>query len=194
MQGSQSANTHAHSCFIGRTRFEETHYDVLSIKNYASYEKIRTSYKTAVLNYHPVKLQNKDQTSGNQTEVGHKFLKIQKAWEVLSSTRSRAIYDSKLRSARNDRGVAEDVGLEDMMVEDGGEVLELYYQCCCGDYFSVDCLELDKMGHKLFKLENKMFFEREDDQKPSSVILPRSTCSLQVRLLIDTDKKIPVNV
>jgi len=34
--------------------------------------------------------------------------------------------------------VAEDLSLQDMMIEDDGEALELFYQCRCGDYFSVD--------------------------------------------------------
>ncbi|KAK4858686.1 hypothetical protein QYF36_020482 [Acer negundo] len=40
----------------------------------------------------------------------------------------------------------EDVSLEDMMIEDNGEVLELVYPCRCADYFSVDSLELGQMG------------------------------------------------
>ncbi|XP_065881122.1 uncharacterized protein [Euphorbia lathyris] len=170
----------------------ETHYDILSVKEDATYEEIRKSYRMAILNYHPDKLQNKDETSGDQIELGDKFLKIQKAWEVLGNSRSRAVYDSDLRSYKNDTEVAEDIHLEDMMIEDG-EVLELYYQCRCGDYFSVDCLELEKMGYKLLKHENKIFFKTEDALS-SSVILPCGTCSLQIRLLIDTDNKISINV
>lgn len=173
---------------------QETHYDILSVKEDASYEEIRTSYRTAVLNYHPDKLQNKDETSGDQIKLGDKFLKIQKAWEVLSDKKLRAVYDSELRSSRNDTGVAEEVDLEDMMIEDRGEVLELYYQCRCGDYFSVDCLELEKMGHRLLKQENMIFFETEEASPSSSVILPCGTCSILIRLLIDTDKKIPIDV
>ncbi|WCJ35397.1 DNAJ heat shock N-terminal domain-containing protein [Euphorbia peplus] len=170
----------------------ETYYDLLLVKQDATYEQIRASYRVAILNSHPDKLQNKDDTFADQIQLGDKFLKIQKAWEVLGNPTSRAAYDSDLRSSRNDLGVAEDVHLGDMMLEDG-EVLELYYQCRCGDYFSVDCLELEKMGYKLLKHESKIFFETEDKQ-PSSVILPCGTCSLQIRLLIDTDNKTPTDV
>ncbi|KAF2314509.1 hypothetical protein GH714_027145 [Hevea brasiliensis] len=139
---------------------EESHYDLLSVKEDASYEEIRTSYRVAILNYHPDKLQNTRQMSHVLNEVQDRFLKIQKAWEILGNSKLRAVYDSELRASRKDRGdgvgvAAEDVNLEDMEIEDGGEVLELFYQCRCGDYFSVDSLELGKMGYTLLRDENK---------------------------------------
>ncbi|KAJ9153363.1 hypothetical protein P3X46_026811 [Hevea brasiliensis] len=137
---------------------EESHYDILSVKEDATYEEIRTSYRVAILNYHPDKLQNTRQMSHVLNEVQDRFLKIQKAWEILGNSKLRAVYDSELRASRKDRGdgvAAEDVSLEDMEIEDGGEVLELFYQCRCGDYFSVDSLELGKMGYTLLRDENK---------------------------------------
>ncbi|KAI9199999.1 hypothetical protein LWI28_001308 [Acer negundo] len=125
---------------------QETHYDILSVREDASYEEIRTSYRSAILNHHPDKLQKISETSDADNEVGDRFLKAQKAWEVLGNARSRAVYDSELRASREDLLAAEDVSLEDMMIEDNGEVLELVYQCRCADYFSVDSLELGKMG------------------------------------------------
>jgi diphthamide biosynthesis protein 4 len=38
-----------------------------------------------------------------------------------------------------------------MTAEDADEALELFYQCRCGDYFSVDLLELLKMGYSLLR-------------------------------------------
>lgn len=85
-----------------------------------------------------------------------RFLKVQKAWEILCNSSSRSFYDNELRSSRKDvlaadiaedlslrkdvlaADVAEDLSLQDMMIEDDGEALELFYQCRCGDYFSVD--------------------------------------------------------
>ncbi|XVF39965.1 hypothetical protein PTKIN_Ptkin01aG0075200 [Pterospermum kingtungense] len=40
----------------------ETHYDILSVKQDASYDEIRTSYQSAILNSHPDKLHS-DQES-----------------------------------------------------------------------------------------------------------------------------------
>ncbi|EEF52433.1 zinc finger protein, putative [Ricinus communis] len=171
---------------------QETHYDILSVKEDASYEEIRTSYRLSLLNHHPDKLQSAHRTSDPQDELGDRFLKVQKAWKVLGDARSRAIYDNELRALRKDTGVAEDVSLEDMMIEDGGEALELFYQCRCGDYFSVDSLELGKMGYILLRDENKISFETTD-VSPASVLLPCGSCSLQVRLLINADMKLQID-
>lgn len=82
--------------------------------------------------------------------------------------------------------VAEDLSLQDMMIEDDGEALELFYQCRCGDYFSVDSLELKNMGYSLLR-EGSGISIMNVDTSPGSVILPCGSCSLKARLLINMD-------
>lgn len=161
----------------------ETHYDILSVREDASYEEIRTSYRSAILNHHPDKLHGSEASEERDDRLGDRFLEVQKAWEVLSNSRSRAIYDSELRASRQDTAAAEDVNLEDMTVEDDGEVVELYYQCRCGDYFSVDSLELSKIGYTILK-NDKMISVQTLNASPASVILSCGSCSLHLRLLI----------
>ncbi|GLU04286.1 hypothetical protein SLE2022_214450 [Rubroshorea leprosula] len=170
---------------LGGNSIQETHYDILSVKEDASYEEIRTSYRSAILNSHPDKL-------NSNNESGDTFLKVQKAWEVLNDPRSRAIYDTELQASRQDATASEDVGLEEMMAENAGEVLELFYPCRCGDYFSVDSSELDKMGYKLLRDDNKISLQTPA-ALPASVILPCGSCSLKVRLLINPDVKVPID-
>ena len=81
---------------------------------------------------------------------------------------------------------AEDVSLEDMMIEDNGEVLELVYPCRCADYFSVDSLELGQMGYTLLKDGNTISIHNPY-ALPASIILPCGSCYLQVSLLINAD-------
>ncbi|PON39592.1 Terminal organelle assembly protein [Parasponia andersonii] len=169
------------SCYI-----QETHYDILSVKEDATHEEIRTCYRFAILNSHPDKLANASETSPSHNGSEERFFKVQKAWEILSNPRSRALYDSELRSSRQDVVTAEDISLEDMMVEDGGDMIELFYQCRCGDYFSVDSLELGKMGYPLLRDGSKISLLR-GDALPASVVLPCGSCSLKVRLLINSD-------
>ncbi|KAK8489377.1 hypothetical protein V6N11_082707 [Hibiscus sabdariffa] len=151
----------------------------------ASYDEIRTSYRTAILNSHPDKL-NSDHNSGES------FLRVQKAWEILSDPSSRAVYDRELRDSRQDLVASEDIGLDDMMIEDAGEVMELYYQCRCGDHFSVDSLELAKIGYTLVR-DGAEIFVRTPDALPASVVLPCGSCSLLVRLMINPDIKVPID-
>lgn len=172
---------------ISKNTTQETHYEILSVKEDASYEEIRTSYRSAILNSHPDKLQKTLENASNANlESGDKFLTIQKAWEVLSNSRSRAVYDSELRAAKRDTLVAEDVSLEDMTVEEDGEVLVLFSQCRCGDYFSIDSLDIEQMGYSLLSDDNKISI-RTPDGSPASVVLPCGSCSLKVRLLINSD-------
>ncbi|KAK3189230.1 hypothetical protein Dsin_028791 [Dipteronia sinensis] len=171
---------------------QETHYVILYVREDASYEEIRTSYRLAILNHHPDKLQKISDTSDADNEAGDRFLKVQKAWEVLGNARSCAVYDSELRASREDVLAAEDVSLEDMMIEDNGEVLELVYPCRCADYFSVDSLELGQIGYTLLKDGNTISIQNPY-ALPASIILPCGSCSLQVSLLVNADINPPID-
>ncbi|KAM7517083.1 hypothetical protein LguiA_006666 [Lonicera macranthoides] len=172
---------------FGNVSSHKTHYGILGVEEDASCEEIRTSYRSAILNSHPDKLQKKAETSNS----GHndRFLEIQRAWEILGSSKSRALYDSELRALRQDDAVtAEEVGLEDLTVEDGGDddVVELLYWCRCGDYFSINSVELGEMGYLVLRDGSKISLKQQGDL-PASVVLPCGSCSLTVRLLINAD-------
>ncbi|OVA00460.1 DnaJ domain [Macleaya cordata] len=170
----------------GKRSIQKTHYDILSVKEDANYEEIRASYRSAVLNSHPDKLQGITEISDLHHESQERFLKVQKAWEILSDSRTRAVYDRELRDSRQETETAEDVSLDEMIVEDVGEVLELFYQCRCGDYFAIDSEDLGEMGYSLGRDENKTLIRRPDSI-PASVILPCGSCSLKIRLMINVD-------
>ncbi|KAL9225420.1 hypothetical protein vseg_001349 [Gypsophila vaccaria] len=163
----------------------ETYYDILNIKEGASIEDIRQSYRLALLQSHPDKLHKSSDLPNSGEDVEDRFMKVQKAWETLSDSRSRALYDHKLRSLQSELSVSEDVALEDMMVENTGEVLELCHQCRCGDYFIVSCSELEEMGYKLRMVDDEICL-RNPQALPGCVILPCSSCSLNIRLLINS--------
>ncbi|CAJ1933805.1 unnamed protein product [Sphenostylis stenocarpa] len=170
-----------------KNAIQETHYEVLNVKEDANYEEIRASYRSAVLSLHPDKLLKTSETCSSNQIDAERFLKVQKAWEILGDSGSRSFYDTELRSTRQDflaAEVAEDLSIDDMMLEDGGEALELFHQCRCGDYFSVDSLELKKMGYTLLR-EGSEISMLNDDTLPGSVILPCGSCSLKARLLIN---------
>ncbi|KAJ7958139.1 DnaJ domain [Quillaja saponaria] len=169
---------------------QETHYEILNVKEDANYEEIRTSYRNALLNSHPDKLIKTPEASDPDKESRERFLKVQKAWEILSNSSSRVVYDSELRGSRQDiitAEAAEALSLDNMMVEEAGEALELFYQCRCGDYFSIDSLELSKMGYPLMRNGAKISLQNSDTL-PASILLPCGSCSLQACLLISSDR------
>ncbi|KAJ8755749.1 hypothetical protein K2173_024293 [Erythroxylum novogranatense] len=163
----------------------ETYYVTLSVKEDATLEEIRSSYRSALLTCHPDKLQTQTSCESDR------FLKVQQAWEILGNPKSRAAYDNELRASRHDLGVAEELSLEDMTIKDDALVLILSYQCRCGDYFSVDSSELRNVGFKVSREESELWFETPDGL-PASVVIPCGSCSLQVRLLFITDIKVPI--
>ncbi|KAK7404353.1 hypothetical protein VNO78_05184 [Psophocarpus tetragonolobus] len=195
-----SLHTTFHSCDLSSSKHREmppdknanhqqTHYEVLKVKEDANYEEIRASYRSALLSLHPDKLLITSETSNSNQATGEGFLKVQKAWEILSNSSSRSFYDNELRSSRHDclaAEVAEDLSLQDMLIQDDGETLELFYQCRCGDYFSVDSMELKKMGYSLLR-EASGIRALNADTLPGSVILPCGSCSLKALLLINID-------
>ncbi|GAV57881.1 DnaJ domain-containing protein/zf-CSL domain-containing protein [Cephalotus follicularis] len=176
----------------GKNSIQESHYRILSVKEDASYEEIRTSYRSAIFNSHPDKLQKTSEIDVSDHESTDRFMKVKKAWEILSDFRSRSVYDCELRASRQDMVAAEDVSLEDMMVENTEEALELFYQCRCGDYFSVDSSDLGKMGFTVLKDADKILI-LTPNASPSSVVLPCGSCSLRIRLWINVDSRISVD-
>lgn len=99
----------------------------------------------------------------NVSELGNKFLQVQKACEVLGDLRSRALYDNELRVSRQDTVTSDDISLDDMTVEDiDGGGFELSYCCRCGDYFSVDSSELAEMGYSFSVKGNEVSLQAPD--------------------------------
>ncbi|CAI8616763.1 unnamed protein product [Vicia faba] len=117
-----------------------------------------------------------------------RFLKVHSAWEVLSNSTSRLIYDKKLQNSKREdllaSEVAQNLSLHDMTVEDAGEILGLFYQ---RDYFSVDSLELQKMGYMLLRDESSVSIRNADTLPGSVILLPCGSCSLKARLVLSMD-------
>ncbi|XP_023728503.1 uncharacterized protein LOC111876200 [Lactuca sativa] len=177
---------------LANNPIRQTHYNILNVKEDATHEEIRSSYRSALLTSHPDKLQNT--SISNHRDLGSQFLHIQTAWEILGDVKSRALYDQELRVSRHDELTADEVELEDLAVEtsgdgDGdGDVVELFYQCRCGDYFSLDSLELREMGFEiLIKEGEKILLRAHDGASVTSILLPCTSCSLKIRLVINKD-------
>lgn len=172
---------------MDKNSIQRTHYDVLSVREDASYDEIRAGYRAAILISHPDKLQRKLDVLDLQHKQEEKFLDVQKAWEVLSDSKSRANYDRELQVSRQVVEVVYDeVELGDMAMETLDDVQEFFYQCRCGDYFLVTSLELGEMGISL--PENGVEIQTLSELSPSSVLLPCGSCSLKIRLIIDANR------
>ncbi|KAL3845178.1 hypothetical protein ACJIZ3_002581 [Penstemon smallii] len=159
----------------------KTHYDIIGVNEDASQEEIRRTYRTAILNYHPDKMQS---TSTPERELNdNRFLEVQRAWKVLADPKSRALYDNELQTLRQDTVTADDISLEDMNVEGDGNYFELSYNCRCGDCFSVDSSDLEEMGYSFLRHGSEISLQTPGSL-PASIILPCGSCSLKVRLFI----------
>lgn len=163
---------------------KKTHYDILSVTEDASYDEIRARYRAAVLDSHPDKLQTKPEVS----EPQDKFLDVQKAWEVLSNPTSRANYDKELRASRHELDVsADEVHLEEMSVEGFDDSKEYFYECRCGDHFSVSATDLARMGISFDENAGEIGLHSAAGIVPASILLPCGSCSLKIRLILDVN-------
>ncbi|KZV28899.1 hypothetical protein F511_13694 [Dorcoceras hygrometricum] len=159
----------------------------MGVKEDASHEEIRKTYRMTILNCHPDKQQqNISEISNHKHGSGNEFIEVQRAWEILSDPRSRALYDNELQVLRHDSATADDLRLQDMTVEDAGDCFEFYYHCRCGDCFFVDSLELEEMGYKLLRNGKKISLQTPGSF-PASVVLPCGSCSTKVGLYIDAE-------
>ncbi|KAL1546985.1 DPH4 [Salvia divinorum] len=159
-----------------------THYETIGVKEDASQEEIRKTYRSAILAFHPDKLVD-------SSEPSSEFVEVQRAWRVLCDPGSRALYDHELRTSKQEAVAAEDVSLGDMVVvegeeeEDGGS-FDLSYQCRCGDFFSVSSCELDGMGYRIQRIRGEISLH-SPSSFPASIVLPCGSCSLKLRLVIE---------
>lgn len=176
---------------LGTKSNYETYYDILHVKEDASYEEIRLSYRSALLVSHPDKLHNSFSSQNSGKDVDERFVKVQQAWETLSDSRLRVVYDNKLQSMRSDELVSEAITLEDMTAEETGEALEFWYQCRCGDCFLISGAELEEMGCEL-RRDGDEISVQTPQALLSCVILPCGSCSLRIRLSIDMNCSVPV--
>jgi curved DNA-binding protein CbpA len=71
----------------------ENYYELLSIRQDASFEEIRKSFRKLALKYHPDKNRNSEESK-------EKFMYIVEAYEVLSDESSRRKYDESIGSGK----------------------------------------------------------------------------------------------
>ncbi|XP_042015237.1 DPH4 homolog [Salvia splendens] len=161
-----------------------THYGAIGVKEDASQEEIRKTYRSAILALHPDKLLDSSEQSN---PLRSEFLEVQRAWKVLGDPGSRALYDCDLRTLRQEAVAAEDVNVGDMMVveeeEDGGG-FDMSYQCRCGDFFCISSCELDEMGYQFSRKRGEVSLHSSLSLQ-ASIVLPCGSCSLKLRLVID---------
>ncbi|KAF3636464.1 hypothetical protein BC332_07111 [Capsicum chinense] len=169
--------------------FHKTHYEILGVKEDANFEEVRKAYRSAILCFHPDKQQNASETSNSECVTDNKFLEIQRAWETVGNPRSRALYDAELLTLRQDTATAEDVSLEDLTVQDSGDIIELSYPCRCGDCYFIDSFELADTGCSISR-DGDTISLLTSKSLPTSVVLPCGSCSLKVRLLINSDTRL----
>lgn len=145
---------------------QPTHYDVLGVSKYATYEEIKQSFHRLARAKHPDKQrrQNPQQTnreephnnSGDHTtavvhseierdQTAAEFRKVQQAWQVLRDEEERIAYDSDLLhkdlQEENKRNGALVLSfhddLEEAIDEDTNEIF-MVYDCRCGEELHIE--------------------------------------------------------
>ena len=74
----------------------KNYYDILGISKNATSDEVKKAYRTLALKYHPDRNKAKDATE--------KFKEISHAYEILSNTQKRQIYDQTGNEAFKERG------------------------------------------------------------------------------------------
>lgn len=112
-------------------------YKVLKCEENASSEDLKRSYQKLVLECHPDKLQNQNLTQVEIEQATNEFIRIDKAWKILSDDNLRQKYDArwKERCIAQTWPIQEEVEICDFDVDEDG----LHqYPCRCGGEFSLD--------------------------------------------------------
>ncbi|CAI9113607.1 OLC1v1014240C1 [Oldenlandia corymbosa var. corymbosa] len=177
---------------ISNYSVQRTYYDILGVREDASFDEIRSAYRSSVLSSHPDKLLQESELLNSSHGSGNKFIEVQQAWKILSNPRDRGMYDIELQKLRDQALTCDDVRLEDFSIEESDDSLELSYSCRCGDYFVIDSSELMEVGYSLSK-KGSEFILHSVKSLPASVILPCGSCSLKILLSIDVNDSLQID-
>ncbi|KAK6192416.1 hypothetical protein SNE40_003885 [Patella caerulea] len=156
-------------------------YSVLDCGDFSGIDELRRSYIKLVKKYHPDKAvpsENTpqyslpDATGDRHTSPSNSndtFIKIDKAWKILSDTELRKRYDIvlKQRLLSQDWPIQDEVMIGDFEVDDDDDDDHLLHQCRCGGYYvlSKDDMkfELDFVCCDSCTLCVKILYEEELD-------------------------------
>jgi len=162
------------------------HYEVLGVPPTATFEEIKTAFRHAALRLHPDKKTN---SGSNETDT---FLKIQQAWNTLSTSESRAVYDLQRTAAeaRDAVHITDTILAENMEsgTTENGEAM-VSYPCRCGGIYAV--LSEDLCSHQRDNIsaegdrgEEGGGGEVDKNKFSSDVVVPCSTCSLHILVVL----------
>ncbi|KAE8352083.1 hypothetical protein BDV28DRAFT_161989 [Aspergillus coremiiformis] len=89
---------------------ETKFYDVLGVAPTATEAQLKTAYKKGALKYHPDK-------NANNPEAAEKFKELSRAYETLSDSQKRSIYDQLGEEGLENGGGAGGMGAEDLFAQ-----------------------------------------------------------------------------
>ena len=134
----------------------DDHYRTLGVDHAATLDEIKAAFRQAALRLHP------DKGTGSEDD----FIKIQRAWDILSNPISRAAYDQELAviAARSVVHISDAIASNDMEPErtDDGDCI-LSWPCRCGGAYIV--------------------LEEDVQNESNEVAVQCSTCSLHIAVI-----------
>lgn len=145
----------------------KSYYDILQVPKGASEEQIKRAYRKLALKYHP------DKNQGNE-EANKKFAEINNAYEVLSDSEKRNIYDKygeeglKQFAANGGRGGGGGMNIQDIFSQffgGGGGPMEEEEKIVKGDDVIV---ELEATLEDLYMGGSVKFWREKNVLKPAS--------------------------
>ncbi|RAQ45247.1 protein import protein mas5 [Aspergillus flavus] len=89
---------------------ETKFYDVLGVAPTATEAQLKTAYKKGALKYHPDK-------NANNPDAAEKFKELSRAYEILSDSQKRSIYDQLGEEGLENGGGAGGMGAEDLFAQ-----------------------------------------------------------------------------
>ncbi|XP_069134250.1 DPH4 homolog [Argopecten irradians] len=111
-------------------------YNILECKNCDNYEDLKKSYQKLVLKFHPDK-QSQVDSDEEKLKSTDMFLRINRAWKILSDPNLRQKYDAAWtqRCLVQDWPIQDEVDVDEFLQEDMEEEEEksrFFYTCRCG--------------------------------------------------------------
>ena len=115
----------------------ENCYEILGCDQSSSQDTLKQAYQALALKYHPDKLSTEQLSEAERAAAVDKFVRVDKAWKILSDSQSRKEFDARWTQRCQARNWPVQYEVENGDLDYDEDVEVFLYPCRCGGEYEL---------------------------------------------------------